>query len=149
MHTDVRLESISRDFIVTYLECGMYLIAACLPSLRVVFVDLYKLLSGSIGTLLKRYRTQQFEEIKSTRPGKVSIELTGIGKLNTLVREGQQIGISATQRDLEYGQESQPLDTDAVVPRRVHDGSKFQMPPGPICSVCHANKYPPRDIVSS
>lgn len=80
--------SIAVDNMVSYIECGMYLIAACLPVLPVIFTHLRDLLGKSIESFLERYRNEN-----SSGP-QIDFKLTGIGNLNTLQRRGNQVGLS-------------------------------------------------------
>ncbi|KAL9054066.1 MAG: hypothetical protein Q9162_004395 [Coniocarpon cinnabarinum] len=97
--------SIAYEVITTYLECGMYLIAACLPSLRPLIVRCHSMLSSSFGSILQRYRhygaadadgspsaDEGSHEAKARQ--RIDVKLTGIGDCDTLVHAGENYNMS-------------------------------------------------------
>ena len=88
------IESQVNQNIVTYLECGMYLIAACLPSLRVFVVHIHRILSDGFSSLMQKRRTYTGSSSRRGRrswnkssAAKIDVKLTGAGNLDTLVRD--------------------------------------------------------------
>ena len=84
--------------IVTNIECGMYLIAACLPSLRIVIRSIYTIASNNLTSFVARYRGHAHDNGQSRvhandkvdtgqKTPEVGVKLTGAGKLDTLMRE--------------------------------------------------------------
>ena len=141
--------SIAVNVIVTYIECGMYLIAACLPSLRIIFVQLQKVLSTTVTSLLQRRRAypshegvgansdESLAKASDKMPvDKVFVKLTGIGNLDTLAKEGEEIGISKAGSGL-WSRKSM-LNFDAATdnrPEQVHVLA-------PVCHICQCVKVP-------
>ena len=98
----------------------MYLIAACLPTLRIVFSNLHNLIKSSVYLFVQRYQasheigenhTVYSDKIPlGTKRKQVDIKLTGVGKLETLLREGNKVlsHNDTTVRDREAHIQAQP-----------------------------------------
>lgn len=90
-------------------EPGTYLIAACLPTLPIVFAKAHAALNpwkiglyALVSRYIHRYRhdpgydhTREVNDEGKPSP-KLNIKLTGAGNLETLARESKTIGIAAT-----------------------------------------------------
>ncbi|KAL9051573.1 MAG: hypothetical protein Q9162_005928 [Coniocarpon cinnabarinum] len=99
----ISTKSVALDVIVTYIECGMYLIAACLPSLRAMLAQLHSFLSTNFYSFMQK----RFAYLPGDNNGQdrlagasdkmpadgVFVKLTGIGNLDTLARQGEAIGL--------------------------------------------------------
>ncbi|KAL9051355.1 MAG: hypothetical protein Q9162_006057 [Coniocarpon cinnabarinum] len=96
---------IANGMIVTYVECGMYLIAACLPSLRIVVVRIHGGIKSKISHMVHRYHSKKSSGISSSPADHencdsslgqkhVDVKLTGAGNLDTLIQNGQEIGVT-------------------------------------------------------
>ena len=93
------LESIAIETILSYVEPGMYLIAACLPSLRIVITQVKSFVGDSVESLRGWHRSlgrsarsrdaspSQDSELRRLRH-KIDINLTGQGNLESLARAG-------------------------------------------------------------
>ncbi|KAL9083889.1 MAG: hypothetical protein Q9159_005505 [Coniocarpon cinnabarinum] len=137
-------KAIALDMVVTYIECGMYLIAACLPSLRIVCVQLQKIISSSVNSLWHRRRASRSSNdsggegsdgFSDKMPAdKVFVKLTGIGKLDTLAREGQKIGHSRMESGLWSARRTRVFEAD------IDESDSVDAPcwgTDYVCHVCH------------
>ena len=96
--------SFAIEWIVTYTECGMYLIAACMPTLRVLFPSLQDAIKSLIQSFFQKTKvtrdTNKNDQAHSdkipldARENLVDIKLTGLGKLETLLRKGNKVCMS-------------------------------------------------------
>lgn len=101
----VTAESIAVETILSYLEPGMYLIAACLPSLRIVIMQVKTILSESVESLRgwhrslgRSVRSREALPSQESRDSelhrlrhKIDIDLTGQGNLDSLARAGHSM----------------------------------------------------------
>ena len=83
----------------------MYLIAACLPSLRPVVAQAHRTLGSILASMLRTFRSSNppkpNDHDTSTRPRcrcqdpqLIDVKVTGVGILETLLRDAEAIGAS-------------------------------------------------------
>lgn len=109
--SDQSVASIAQDVIISYVEPGMYLIAACLPSLRSLIKQLNTTLNDSIASLVhwgrsfsrgasggdlegSPDRANSPPKKESTVP-KIDVKLTDQGALTSLARAGHEFTVSS------------------------------------------------------
>ena len=143
------------EFSVNYLECGMYLIAACMPSLRVLFIELHQLLSNSVTSLLQRRRMypsdnngsavvrQDAEKGLDKIPAdRVFVKLTDIGNLSTLARDCHDIGVDEGDSALHDAEKEVRRSLDLEAAGASAPSGAGEAPP--ICHVCKCAQAPTR-----
>ena len=143
--------TISVNVIVTYLECGMYLIAACLPSLRILFVRFHKKVTSGFNSLFKGrwVYISDDQHLAGLRQGldrdsdkiladKLFVKLTNIGNLDTLACQGELIGKDDSGSPHEQSLEQQLRMTDVARAESQIFGVVDRS--GPVCHVCQCRK---------
>ena len=143
--------TISLNVIVTYLECGMYLIAACLPSLRILFIHVHKKVTSGFNSLFRGRWVYISDEQLLAHLGegphrdsdkiladKLFVKLTNIGKLETLARPGEVIGKDDSGLPHEQSLEQQLRTTDVARAESQIFGVVDRS--GSVCHVCQCRK---------